>query len=76
MILVTVEDLVAGLARDAELTARVRHRLALQKLGDKAQAFLHCRTLGINTPRKKPESVTHVSGTFCHLCLGPLILRS
>src|SRR5215470_10373519 len=28
---------------------------------------------GIHTLRKKAESVTHVSGTECHLCLGPLI---
>jgi hypothetical protein len=27
---------------------------------------------GIHTLRKKTESVTHVSGTNCHLCLGPL----
>src|SRR5262252_4349553 len=28
---------------------------------------------GIDTSRRtKAESVTHVSGTFCHLCLGPL----
>src|ERR1700730_17672015 len=27
---------------------------------------------GIHTLQKKAESVTHVSGTNCHLCLGPL----
>src|SRR5258705_11757402 len=27
---------------------------------------------GIDTSRPKTESVTHVSGTFCHLCLRPL----
>jgi hypothetical protein len=28
---------------------------------------------GINTSRpQKAKSVTHVSGTECHLCLGPL----
>ncbi|MBB4373575.1 hypothetical protein GGD63_006398, partial [Bradyrhizobium sp. cir1] len=28
---------------------------------------------GIHTSRRtKAESVTHVFGTFCHLCLGPL----
>src|ERR1700687_1116215 len=27
---------------------------------------------GIDTSPSKAESVTHVSGTFCHLCLGPL----
>src|SRR5690348_14577351 len=31
---------------------------------------------GIHTSRRtKAESVTHVSGTKCHLCLGPLIVR-
>src|ERR1700756_2734636 len=30
---------------------------------------------GIHTSRRtKAESVTHVSGTKCHLCLGPLII--
>src|SRR6266436_3644669 len=27
---------------------------------------------GINTSRQKAKSVTHVSGTKCHLCLRPL----
>ncbi|MER8600259.1 hypothetical protein NKH09_20565, partial [Mesorhizobium sp. M1339] len=27
---------------------------------------------GINTSRQKPKSVTYVSGTNRHLCLGPL----
>src|ERR1700736_2757739 len=27
---------------------------------------------GINTSRPKAKSVTHVSGTICHLCLRPL----
>ena len=32
---------------------------------------------GITTPppAKKAKSVTHVSGTKCHLCLGPLTER-
>src|SRR6266700_1674289 len=30
---------------------------------------------GINTSRQKAKSVTHVSGTKCHLCLGSLISR-
>jgi hypothetical protein len=29
---------------------------------------------GIDTPAKKAGSVTHVSGTERHLCLGPFIL--
>jgi hypothetical protein len=28
---------------------------------------------GINTSRPKAQSVTHVSGTLCHLCLGSYI---
>src|SRR3954452_21015797 len=39
-----------------------------RSLSSIAEHSLH----GINTPREKLESVTHVSGTFCHLCLGPL----
>ncbi|WP_210190761.1 hypothetical protein, partial [Bradyrhizobium canariense] len=32
---------------------------------------------GIHTSRRtKAESVTHVSGTFCHLCLGPLTVSA
>jgi hypothetical protein len=32
---------------------------------------------GINTSRpKKAKSVTHVSGTICHLCLRPLTIVS
>src|SRR5713101_4229010 len=32
---------------------------------------------GIHTSRpQKAKSVTHVSGTKCHLCLGPLIPRA
>ena len=42
--LVAVENLVAGLAGDAELPAHLRHRLPVQQAGHKAQAFLHHRT--------------------------------
>src|SRR5262249_59468812 len=45
VLLVTIEDFVAGLARDPELATDVRHRLAVQKPGDKPQALLHDRTL-------------------------------
>jgi hypothetical protein len=44
MLLVAIENLVAGLARYSELPARIRHRLPVQQAGDKAQAFLHHRT--------------------------------
>src|SRR6516162_10808923 len=45
VLLVTIEDFVAGLARDPELATDVRHRLSVQQPGDKPQAFLHDRTL-------------------------------
>ena len=44
VLLVAVENLVASLARYAELPAHLRHALAVQQAGDKAQAFLHHRT--------------------------------
>ena len=59
---VTIENLVAGLAGYAEIPAQ-RRRSSITEL-----AF-H----GIYTSRQKnAKSVTHVSGTKCHLCLGPL----
>ena len=45
MLLVAIEDLVAGLAGDAELPAHIRHRLTVQQTGHKAKAFFHHRTL-------------------------------
>jgi hypothetical protein len=51
VLLVATEDLVAGLARDAELAADLGHRLALQQAGDKPQTFVHYRTL---LPRHPP----------------------
>src|SRR6516164_2179350 len=75
VLLVAVEDFVAGLARDAELATDIRHRLAIQKPSDKPQAFIHDRTLfprHQHLPPKKAKGVTHVSGTICHLCLRPL----
>src|SRR6266536_3210197 len=44
VLFVAVENLVAGLAGDAELPAHVRHGFPVQQAGDKAQAFLHHRT--------------------------------
>lgn len=41
---VSIEDLVAGFAGDAEIPAQVRHRLTVQQAGDKAKAFFHDRT--------------------------------
>jgi len=44
-LLVAVEDLVAGDARDAELAAQRRHLLSLKQAGDKAKTFIHRLTL-------------------------------
>jgi hypothetical protein len=77
VILVAIKDFVAGLARNAELPAHLAHAVALQKPGDEAQTLVHNRTLLprhrrllARSPQRK--SVTHVSGTNCHPCLGPL----
>ena len=75
--LVALEDLVAGLARNAERATDLAHRFAVQQLSDKPQAFVHYRTLLPRHPHLPPKGngVTHVSGTICHLCLGPLTAR-
>ena len=77
VILIPIEDLVTGLARNAELATHLAHAVAFQKAGDKAQTLVHNRTLLpghrrllARLPQRK--SVTHVSGTNCHPCLGPL----
>src|SRR5262249_43748449 len=44
-IFVAVEDLVAGLAGDAELGAQRRHLLALEQAGDKSEPLVHEVTL-------------------------------
>ena len=44
VLLVAVENLVAGLAGDAELPAHLGHGFPIQKPGDKAQALFHYRT--------------------------------
>ena len=51
------EDLVAGLARDAELTAQHRHLLPIQQPGDELEPFIHLVTLlpgHFCSPRKRP----------------------
>ena len=77
MLLVPIEDLVAGLARDAELATDIRHRLALQKPGDKPQTRIHNRTLlpgHRHLPPGMPGGRCHPCvRTNCHPCLGPLI---
>jgi hypothetical protein len=55
------------------------HGLPVQQAGDKAKALFHHRTRFPRHPHLPPakaKSVTHVSGTKCHLCLGPLTLSN
>src|SRR5207302_10881125 len=42
---VTIENLVAGLARDSELPTKRRHFLPVQQARHKANTFIHNRTL-------------------------------
>ena len=49
---------VAGLARDAELTAQHRHLLPIQQPGDELEPFIHLVTL--------------LQGTFALLAKGPV----
>src|SRR5918994_260199 len=69
-VLVTVEDLVAGLAGNPELGAQRRHLLALEQAGDKSESLVHDVTL---LPRHAPswwgQSVTHPLGIRCYLSL-------
>src|SRR3984957_17757495 len=74
--LITIEDLVAGLARNAELPAQIRHRLPSQSPSHELNSFIHDRTLLPRHPlssQQKGESVTYVSGTICYLCVGSFI---
>src|SRR5260370_9767597 len=73
--LVAIEDLVAGFAGNAKLPTEFRHWLPGDPASHKLKSFIHDRTL---LPRhyllpKRGKSVTYVSGTICHLCLGSLI---
>src|SRR5260370_15775889 len=72
--LVTIEDLVAGLARNPKLSAEFRHRLAGEPASHKLQSLVHHRTLlpPHHSLPKRGKSVTYVSGTICHLCVGSL----
>ena len=72
---VAVEDLVAGLARDAELTAQRSHLLAVEETGHESQTFVHLAPLlpghgllpshcgGKVLPMSPEWSATHLSGS-------------
>src|SRR3984893_2807364 len=61
--LITIEDLIAGLAGDAKLPAKFRHRLAGQPASHKLQSLIHYRTL---LPR---HHSLPSKGRKCHLCV-------
>src|SRR5579872_6054800 len=66
---VACEDLVTGLAGDAELSAQRRHLLSIQQPGNELQSFVHGFTHlpgHLALPAKGPNCVTHVSGMNCH----------
>src|SRR5258707_187884 len=64
VLLVTVENLVAGLTRYAEIPADVRHRLAIQQAGYKAKALFHHRTRFPRHPHLPPAK-----GEKCYPCV-------
>src|SRR6267142_6896646 len=74
VLLVTIENLVAGLTGYAEIPADVGHSFAIQQAGHKAKAFFHHRTRFPRHPHLPPakrrkvlpmcpvRNVTYVSG--------------
>src|SRR5215469_9504005 len=72
---ITIEYLIPGFAGDPELPAQFRHGLTGQPASHKFKPFVHHRTLLPRhplLPEKKGKSVTHVSGTKCYPCVGPV----
>src|SRR5882757_1554879 len=61
--LVTIDNLIAGLAGDAKLPAKFRHGLAGEPASHKLQPFIHYRTL---LPRHHSLPFTRRK---CHLCV-------
>ncbi len=55
VLLVALENLVAGLAGDPELPADLGHGLAIEQAGHKAQAFFHHRTRFPRHPHLPPK---------------------
>src|SRR5215468_8455505 len=70
-----LQDLVSRLAGNPELPAQRGHALPVFEPNHKAHPFVHNRTFlpwhPLLGPSFGPKSVTHVSGTFCYLCLRP-----
>src|SRR5262245_41937616 len=79
-ILIAVEDLVAGLARDIEFPAQRRHLLALEQASHEAKSFIHLVTLPPRhfAPPQRPEVLPNVPGMKCYPSLrkgNPLSLN-
>jgi hypothetical protein len=73
MLFIAVENLVAGLANSRHKTvisSPSSRRATKRRRSSLTELSFH----GIHTSRlpQQTKSVTHVSGTKCHLCLGPL----
>src|SRR6267143_560638 len=64
--LVALEDLVAGLARNAERATDLAHRFAVQQLSDEPQALVHHRTL---LPRHPHLPRKGRKGERCYPCV-------
>src|SRR5580698_9747851 len=76
--LIAFEDLIAGFAGDLKLAAQRGHALPVFQPNHESYAFVHNRTFLPWHPTRPPsrgKSVTHVSGTFCYLCVEPHIER-
>src|SRR2546421_10112339 len=65
MLLVAVENLVASLARYAELATQMAHLLAFQQASHKSKALLHHRTL---FPRHR-QFPPAIAGGNCYPCV-------
>jgi hypothetical protein len=72
-LLVTIKDLVARLSGDAILPAQICHWLAGEPRTLPSHPSPNTPSTASTSSLKKGESVTYVSGTFCHLCVGSLI---
>jgi hypothetical protein len=73
VLLVAFENPVAGLARypDSRQTSVIASPSSSRATNRRRNSLSTA-----STPPQKAKSVTHVSGTGCHLCLGPLINTS
>src|SRR5579872_3935374 len=73
-LLITIKDLVPGFPGNAELPAQRSHALAVLEPDHKPHSLIHYRTFPpwhvLHPASEKAECVTHVSGTFCYLCVG------